>query len=177
MYLSHPVCLFTGPPYTITTGVTSSHGNGVLLVLGSQGWQCCLEKPAPVPVTAALPNGFKCGSVHQAPLVAAFLWAKPQTAEPLIYSAVQGPLNNSLYGSLFAQPPCRRKHKGKSALQEMLMQVSLPWPDQQSMRIYKLQIHCSSTGLLWRFHSCTGNQRTAACVSQNRTILLLPEPH
>lgn len=106
---------------------------------------------------------------------------KPKTAGPLMYSAGQGPLNNSLYCSLFAQAPCRRKHKGKSALQEMLMQACLPWPDQQSKRRLK-NLQAADPLLQNGFaveiqHTCTGDQRTAAYVSQNRTILLLPDPH
>lgn len=106
---------------------------------------------------------------------------KPKTAEPLIYSARQEPLNNSLYCSLFAQAPCRRKHKGKNALQEMLMQARLPWPHQQSKRRHK-NLQAADPLLQNRFameiqHTCTGDQSTAACVSQNMTILLLPDPH
>lgn len=71
--LKLPGVPFHWPAYTFNTGVMSPYGNGVLLVLGSQGWQCYLEKPTPVSGTAALPNGFMCGSVHQAPVVAAFL--------------------------------------------------------------------------------------------------------
>lgn len=181
MYLSCLVCLFTGPSYTINAAVTSPHGNGVLLPgswqiprAGSATWRSLL-------LSLELLLWQMDLSVAQDLCIELLLWLpsceqKPQTAEPLIYSAVQGPLNNSLYQSLFAQPPCRRKHKGKSALQ-----VCLPWPDQKSKRRHE-NLQAADPLLQHGFaveiqHTCTGDQRSAACVSESRTILLLPEPH
>lgn len=76
---------------------------------------------------------------------------KPQIVEPLIYSAVQGPLNNSLYCSLFAQPPCIKGERIAGNDDAAMFTLACPaqW-EIEDIKMHKMQARSSSTGLLWR---------------------------